>query len=341
MKVGMDVSTWQRTIDYSKAKSVVQFVIPRTGFALTTDNTFRQNVKNALSNGVEVPAVYHFSYALSIQDAIAEAQYAISEVKTAGLPKTTIIFYDFEYDSVNYAKKKGVAIGPKEVNNFTTAFCEECKKQGYQTGIYLNLDYYKNYYYDFVLKKYTIWLADWTGGPDKPCYIQQYTSKGSVPGVNGNVDMNYIFDTAPSTKLKDVHEVALEVLGGKWGNGPDRKMKLENAGYDYNAVQAEVNTILNGTAVTEENNTHKGVAAAGKHDRAEIATYKTTEEVYLRQGPGKNKYAICKLPKDIEVYCCGYYDIANESRWLYVHCVPFGDNVIYNGFVCKDYLKRV
>lgn len=341
MKVGMDVSTWQRTIDYSKAKSVIQFVIPRTGFALTTDNTFRRNVENARANGVEVPAVYHFSYALNVEDAIAEARYAISEVEISGLPKSTIIYYDFEYDSVNYAKKKGVPIGKKEVNDFTIAFCEECKKHGYPAGIYLNLDYYKNYYYKSTIDKYSIWLADWTGGPDKPCYIQQFTSKGNVPGVNGNVDMNYMFDVTPSTERKSIHEVALEVVGGKWGNGPDRKVNLENAGYDYNAVQTEVNDILNGTAVTAEHSTHTGLAVAGKHDVAEIGSYKTTEEVYLRKGPGKNKYAVCKLPKDIEIYCCGYYDVSDESRWLYVHCVPFDDKVIYNGFVCKDYLKRV
>lgn len=340
MKVGMDVSTWQRTIDYAKAKSVIQFVIPRTGFAQTTDNMFRQNVKNALANGVEVPAVYHFSYALSVADAIAEARYAISEVEITGLPKSTIIYYDFEYDSVNYAKKKGIKIGAEEINAFTIAFCEECKRLGYPTGIYLNLDYYNHYYYKSTIDKYSIWLADWSGGPDYPCYIQQYTSKGVVPGVNGNVDMNYMFNVDNAVKKPD-EEIAMEVLAGKWGNGPDRKAKLEGSGYNYDEIQKIVNLIINGDAVTKDKNPHTGLVGANNFDTRLIGTFKTTEEVYLRKGPGKNKFAVCKIPKDIEVYCCGFYDVAEESEWLYVHCSPFGDSIVYNGFVCKDYLNRI
>lgn len=339
MKVGMDVSTWQRTIDYSKAKHAIQFVIPRTGFALTTDNTYRTNVKNALANGVAVPAVYHFSYALSAQDAIAEANYAISEVETAGLPKSTIIFYDFEYDSVNYAKKKGIKIGPEQVNAFTIAFCEECKRRGYPTGIYLNLDYLKNWYYHSTVSKYIIWLADWTGGPDAPCYIQQYTSSGTVPGVNGNVDMNYIFDDADV--YKSIEDIAMEVIAGKWGNGADRKIKIENAGYNYEDVQKTVNCILNGNAVTKDDNSHTGLVAPANFENRLIGTFKTIDDVYLRQAPGKNKFAICKIPKGSEVYCCGFYDTGDYSEWLYVHCAPFSDSIVYNGFVCKDYLNRV
>lgn len=338
MKVGMDVSTWQRVIDYSKAKSVIQFVIPRTGFALTTDNTFRQNVKNALANGVEVPAVYHFSYALSAQDAIAEANYAISEVKTVGLPKDTIIYYDYEYDSMSYGKKKGIKITQKHVNDFTIAFCDECLRQGYPTGIYLNLDYYKNWYYKSTISKYSIWLADWSGGPDFSCYIQQYTSKGSVPGVNGNVDMNYMFNVEVP---KTIDEVALEVLAGKWGNGPDRKAKLQNAGYNYDEVQTKVNAILNGTAVTEDNNPHTGLVGASSFSDTAIGKYQNFEEVYLRQGPGNNKFAVCKLPVDTELYCCGYYDVVGDYRWLYVHCSPFGDGIVYNGFVSEEYLAKL
>ena len=45
-------------------------------------------------------------------------------------------------------------------------------------------------------------------------------------------------------ELKPVHEVALEVIRGDWGNGNERYESLLRAGYDYNAVQAEVNRIL-------------------------------------------------------------------------------------------------
>lgn len=47
---------------------------------------------------------------------------------------------------------------------------------------------------------------------------------------------------------KSVDEVAREVIRGEWGNGSDRRQRLEAAGYDYNAVQDRVNAILTGDA---------------------------------------------------------------------------------------------
>ena len=43
---------------------------------------------------------------------------------------------------------------------------------------------------------------------------------------------------------KSVAEVAKEVIAGKWGNNPQRKERLEAAGYDYQAVQNKVNQLL-------------------------------------------------------------------------------------------------
>lgn len=341
MKVGADISTWQGVVDFAKAHSTLDFIIPRTGFSLTTDNKFRINTKNALAFGVDVPAVYHFSYALSEGEAVLEAQHAISECQVAGLPKTTIIFYDFEYDSVDYAKKKGVKIGPKEINNFTTAFCEACLAAGYRTGIYLNLDYYKNYYYLTVLNNphYVIWLADWTGGPDYPCYIHQYTSKGTVPGISGSVDMNYIYEDDSSKKTPC--DVAKEVIAGKWGAGADRKVKLESAGYNYEEVQKQVNLILNGQAVTEDNRKNNADGAASAFSEIKLGHYKCTDALYLRKAAGKNKYAVCLMPAGTDVYCCGYYTIVDDEIWLYVHSVPFKNNAVYTGFCCSKYLKKV
>ena len=43
---------------------------------------------------------------------------------------------------------------------------------------------------------------------------------------------------------KSIDEVAREVIAGKWGNNPERKRRLESAGYDYNAVQKRVNQLM-------------------------------------------------------------------------------------------------
>lgn len=65
-------------------------------------------------------------------------------------------------------------------------------------------------------------------------------------------EVNKILSGASSKPQKPVNEIAREVLQGKWGNGSDRKSRLESAGYDYTAVQAEVNR-LSGTSSVDIN----------------------------------------------------------------------------------------
>lgn len=83
----------------------------------------------------------------------------------------------------------------------------------------------------------------------------QYTSKGSVMGINGNVDISKFENvtlvisqkkaTQSQEKKKDNNTIAEEVIAGKWGNGDARKAKLEAAGYNYNTIQALVNAKAN------------------------------------------------------------------------------------------------
>lgn len=347
---GADVSEYQRKIDYSKAKKDIAFIIPRSGFAQTTDKMFRTNVSTALMNGVAVPAIYHFSYALSENDAIAEANYAISECQAAGLPKSTIIFFDLEYDSVTYAKKNGVTLGKEKCDLFTKAFCNQVIKMGYRTGIYLNLDYYKNMYFQTTLndERYFIWLADWTGGPDRPCAIQQYTSKGTVAGINGNVDMNYIYDdrvmgsAKDPTEVKSIEDIAIEVIGGKWGAGGERKTNLTLAGYDYNAVQNMVNSILNGTADTvHKHQNGDSIELPVQSDQAKIGWYKMLKDDYIRQGPSDNKFAACVVAEGVTMYCSGMYVNNNDEIWLFVTGTPFNNGKVYQGYLKAENAKKI
>lgn len=193
MKKGIDISKWQETIDFSKVKSQVDFVILREGYRKTIDGRFLEYVQGCKANNIMIHGVYHFLYPLNNQDVIAEAKSCIANVKKAGLNKSVRIWCDLEYDTINNAKKHGVTLGKNEINLFTKTFCDYVASQGYLTGVYTNCDYYKNYYEKAILSKYPVWLADYTGDPDYPCIMQQYTSKGVVSGISGNVDMNYCF----------------------------------------------------------------------------------------------------------------------------------------------------
>lgn len=195
MKKGIDISEWQGSIDFSSVKNDgIEFLIMREGFRNSIDARFLENVKKAKESGIDVLAVYHFSYALNEDQARTEARSCINNMKNAGLGPEVLVFFDFEYDTVSSAAKNGITLKQPECNAHTVAFCEEVKKLGYTPGIYTNLDYYKNWYYKDVLSKYQIWLADYTGDPDFACIIQQYSNKGRVAGINGDVDMNYFYD---------------------------------------------------------------------------------------------------------------------------------------------------
>lgn len=212
MKKGIDVSYHQGTIDFDKVKnSGVEFVIFREGYRNRIDTKFVENVKKATEAGLPIMGVYHFSYALNIEEAKEEARTCVENLERAGLGKDVIVFFDFEYDTVNKAADAGVILGPAECNAHTVAFCEEVKSLGYTPGIYYNISYRNNWYTADVRDKYVSWLADWTGEADYDCVFHQYSSTGKVPGITGNVDMNYYYGDQASEE-EDIGVTAEDVL---------------------------------------------------------------------------------------------------------------------------------
>ena len=264
---GVDVSEHQGSIDWAAVKSNgIDFMIPRDGYGqYTEDKKFSINVSGAKSVGIYIPAIYHFSYARNVEEAVTEARFAIDACKKLGLPKSTIIFYDFEYDSKSYfdsceskkPAKNRRALTPDLVCEFTKVFCETIEKAGYKPGVYFNQDYYINWYKNGagLQNNWVKWLADYEGGAYIPTEFRQTSSTGHVYGISGNVDMNECYfnyksvatetkTESPKPAKKSNEEIANEVILGKWGNGSDRRNRLTNAGYDYNAIQKIVNTVM-------------------------------------------------------------------------------------------------
>ena len=259
-KQGIDISKWQGSVDFNKVKADgIQFCIFREGYRRAIDGQFIEYVKRAKTAGIPILGVYHFIY-VDGATIVENANACIANMKTAGLdPANTWIFADLEYDTWT---KAGVKVTKALCTQYTKEFLDTLKAAGCKKlGIYSNLDYYKNYYDWSQLSEYrkNLWLADYTGGPDVECAIQQTGSTGKVSGINGNVDMNTLYEEsmlfndedksdgdAPVTGTKTVDEIAKEVINGLWGNGDDRKQKLTAAGYDYSVVQNRVNEILDG-----------------------------------------------------------------------------------------------
>ena len=261
MKKCIDISSWQGNVDFAKLKASGYDVIAlREGWGTkTVDGKFFEYVEGCRKAGIQIIGVYHFSYALNEAQAKQEAVSCISNLQKAGLGKDVLVFYDLEYDTLNYARKNGITIGKQKCTAHTQVFCETVSSYGYKAGIYANLDFIRNYYTKEIIDKYALWLAQWKNGgqPSYSCVIWQYSSKGLVNGIKGNVDMDWFYGetgqtsgtsgsatTQPATAKKSVDEIANEVIAGLWGNGTDRKNKLTNAGYNYSEVQKKVNQLV-------------------------------------------------------------------------------------------------
>lgn len=240
---GIDVSRHQGTIDWKKVKaSGVEFVILRAGygkFASQVDSKFEEYYNGAKAVGLPV-GCYWFSYARDIATAAVEADVCLQVIrnKTFELP----VFYDIE----------GTALSTGNAQGKCKAFCEKIHNAGRITGVYASESPFNG-----VLKGLSLpytwvkWVAKYSSY-SPTCgnvNVWQYSSKGRVDGISGNVDMNYDYwmldnlITKPTPK-KSITEIAQECIAGKWGNGAVRKQALTKAGYDYATVQAEVQRIL-------------------------------------------------------------------------------------------------
>lgn len=194
IRKGIDISKWNKTVDLQLAKqSGVEFVIVRAGFGKNNQDAYAH--KNAVSaNAIKVPlGIYWFSYATSIEEARKEGKYAVNFARNhlVELP----IYFDFEYDSVKYLKKKGYSFNKETYCSFVESFCRSVEEEKYYAGFYCNKDYLRNYVSAEILSKYDLWLADYTntipsGTSFKQAHMQQYSSKGIVKGIDGYVDLN-------------------------------------------------------------------------------------------------------------------------------------------------------
>lgn len=194
-KKGIDVSTWQKDINWQAVKdSGIEFVMVRSGYGRggenQIDDKFKNNINGAQGVGLNVGA-YHYSYAESVDDAVTEAEFCLSIIK--GYKFTYPIAFDIEDDSMKNLSKR-------ELTDICKAFCNRIEQEGYYASIYTNIDWLNNYLYkDELLNRYDLWLAQWEAeSPSFDCGIWQYSSSGSINGINGNVDLNISYKDYPS-----------------------------------------------------------------------------------------------------------------------------------------------
>ena len=193
---GIDVSAHQQTVDWEKvAAAGVKFAMIRVGYRgyetgnLVEDPYAQDNYAGAKKAGLQVGA-YLFSQAISVEEALEEADFLLE--KTENWELDLPVVYDWEY--ISKEARTGSA-DARLVTDCTKAFCDRVAAAGRQPMVYFNRHQAQDLLFLEELTQYPFWLAMYTDRMTYPYKVDmwQYTCEGSVPGIDGNVDINVKF----------------------------------------------------------------------------------------------------------------------------------------------------
>lgn len=257
---GVDISHHQGGLTMEAVKKAgFQFAILRGGY--TGYGSGRQKVKDgqferfyAEAKKIGMPVgCYWYSCARTQAEGIAEANF-LYENCLKGKQFEYPIYIDVENNQWQASNAKGVT-------DAIIGFCETLEAKGYWVGIYANTYWFTSKIQTNRLNAYTKWVARWSA--TKPSFpwnafdIWQNSDNGSAGGRRVDTNISYKdfpsiikaagkngFKKTPTPAKKSVDEIAQEVIKGAWGNGSERKKKLAEAGYSYDAVQEAVNNLL-------------------------------------------------------------------------------------------------
>ena len=196
-KVGIDVSKWNGDIDWDKVKNAgVDFAIIRAGYrgsvtgSLVEDPYFQTNIQSAGASGVPV-GVYFFTQAVNEVEAVEEASAVLKLISEYHLDYP--IYIDTEGAGGN-GRADGLDAETRTL--VCEAFCRTISNAGYRAGVYASRNWLNNNLQTERLQQYETWLAEYRGVPLYQGYYQmwQYTSKGRIDGIEGNVDFNIRYE---------------------------------------------------------------------------------------------------------------------------------------------------
>jgi len=192
--LGIDVSSYQGQIDWEAVRQAgVEFVIIRVagrGYGasgvLYDDDSAQANYEGATAAGLKVGA-YFFSQAITVEEAQEEAAYILE--KTAHWDMEMPIVFDWECEGEEY---RTYGLSERTLTDCTLAFCQSGEEAGREAMIYFNPAQHNKQFYIEELTAYDFWLAMYSDFMTYPYHIDmwQYTRHGTVPGIDGDVDIN-------------------------------------------------------------------------------------------------------------------------------------------------------
>lgn len=203
-QVGIDVSAWQSDIDWQQVKAAgIDYVMIRIGWrgseqgTLFEDESFRAHYDGAAAAGLKIGG-YFFSQAVSVEEAKIEAEYVLELLGDRTLQMPLI----FDWEQMQ-STDRTADMDARTLTDCAIAFCDTVKAAGFDPGIYFNLDLAERLMYLTELTDYRFWLALYSSTMSYPYKVDmwQYTNTGSVPGIEGDVDLNVhlIYETGGTT----------------------------------------------------------------------------------------------------------------------------------------------
>ena len=193
---GVDVSEYQEDVDWAQVKAAgFDFAFIRIGYRgysigqLKPDDYARENLAKAKAAGMDV-GVYFYSQAVSPEEAKAEAQWCLEFLQSEALDLPVV--YDWEW--VSREARTG-SMDRATLTECAKIFCETIENSGYQAMIYFNSHISRDLLDLEELAEYPFWLAQYKDQLDYPHRVDvwQYTETGSVPGIEGDVDIDLMF----------------------------------------------------------------------------------------------------------------------------------------------------
>ncbi len=194
--LGIDVSSHQKQIDWAQVKAAgVEFVMIRAAYrgsiegALSEDPYAQANYEGAKAAGLKVGA-YIFTQGISVEEAREDARYILSI--TEGWELDLPLVYDWELIDERY---RNSGVDARLLTDMALAFCRAVEDSGQEAMVYFNPEQSRTLLYLEELTDYGFWLAMYSDQMNYPYKVDmwQYSCTGTVAGIEGNVDINLLF----------------------------------------------------------------------------------------------------------------------------------------------------
>lgn len=216
VRYGIDVSQHQYDIDWEAvAGDGVDFAIIRMGYrgyskgALNVDPYFEDNIKEAIAAGIDV-GVYFFSQAVSVKEALEEAEYVLEAIKAYDVSYPVV----FDWEPMHYSGSRTDSYDGKVISDCAIAFMDRVAEAGYTPMMYYNktMAYLK---LDVVrLESYPTWLAQYA--VEVPDYIYDFDmwqyGTAEVEGIEGECDVNISFVDFAKSEYEEKEELSKTAL---------------------------------------------------------------------------------------------------------------------------------